>query len=50
MKIYEQRFSLMLVAVVLLTTLSATAGERIKRVEPLFWWTGMENPELQLLV
>lgn len=50
MNMYKQRFSLILLATVLLTTLSANAGERIKRVEPLFWWTGMENPELQLLV
>ncbi len=32
-------------------TMSAAQGaERIQRVEPLFWWVGMENPELQVMV
>ena len=30
-------------------SLSATAME-ITRMEPAFWWTGMKNPELQILV
>jgi len=24
--------------------------EKLERVEPMFWWTGMQNPDLQLLV
>lgn len=25
-------------------------GVRVERVEPMFWWTGMKNPSLQLMV
>jgi neopullulanase len=31
-------------------TLHTLAYAQIKRVEPLNWWTGMKNPELQLMV
>lgn len=34
-----------------LSASQATAQDyHIKRVEPLHWWTGMENPELQILM
>ena len=26
------------------------AAQNINKIEPLFWWTGMKNPELQLMV
>ena len=26
------------------------AAQTINKVEPLFWWAGMRNPELQLMV
>jgi glycosidase len=29
---------------------SASSNERLQRVEPAFWWTGMKNSELQLMV
>ena len=41
--------SLALVAGILLSAMVITAQERIQRVEPLSWWTGMKT-ELQLLV
>lgn len=31
-------------------TLPSLFAQSIDRVEPLFWWTGMKNPELQLMV
>lgn len=37
----------------ILTTLFAWASleaRQIDRIEPLFWWSGMKNPELQLMV
>ena len=33
-----------------LLSLPLLAQQAIERVEPPFWWTGMHNPELQLLV
>lgn len=41
--------SLLLLLFILLTNSSFTASADI-RVEPPFWWAGMANPELQLLV
>ena len=41
--------SLALAAGILLSAAAMTAQERIQRVEPLSWWTGMKT-ELQLLV
>lgn len=32
------------------TLLSSFAFAQIKKVEPMFWWKGMKNPELQILV
>jgi neopullulanase len=32
------------------TQLVFSASTEIKRVEPLFWWAGMKNPNLQLMV
>ena len=39
---------LILTFVLLMHLLGAAAG--INRVEPAFWWTGMKNPQLQLMV
>jgi neopullulanase len=36
-------------SVLVLLTLVLTAAN-LKRVEPMFWWAGMKNPQLQLLV
>ena len=37
--------------IVLLTfLLSAFVFAQIQKVEPMFWWKGMKNPELQILV
>lgn len=30
--------------------LTASAQYKIERLEPMFWWTGFENPDLQVLV
>ena len=35
-------------AILLLLSFSLMAG--IKRVEPAFWWVGMKNPQMQLLI
>jgi len=40
----------MIMAAFLAIGASAGEGEKIHRVEPLFWWVGMENPELQVMV
>lgn len=34
----------------LLFTFGTIVSQNINKVEPLFWWTGMKNPELQLMV
>ena len=34
----------------LLFVLETVAAQTINKVEPLFWWAGMRNPELQLMV
>lgn len=40
---------ILLSAILLLFTFVLTAAN-LKRVEPMFWWVGMKNPHLQLLV
>ena len=36
---------------IILISLNVFSAETsLERVEPMFWWTGMESPELQLLV
>lgn len=35
---------------VLTSLLSTFAFAQIQKVEPMFWWKGMKNPELQILV
>jgi len=47
---HKQRAIFTLFMALVFMAASARAGDAIKRVEPLFWWVGMENPELQLLV
>ena len=32
------------------TIIGSSYAQNIDRVEPLFWWTGMKNPELQLMI
>lgn len=39
-----------LCAIMLCGTISTFAKPAIERVEPAFWWAGMKNPKLQLLV
>lgn len=34
----------------LLTFVTLTVNAQIERVEPAFWWIGMKNPQLQLLI
>lgn len=34
----------------ILVSLNISAQTSLERVEPMFWWTGMKSPELQLLV
>ena len=36
--------------IIILITLNISAQTSLERVEPMFWWTGMNSPELQLLV
>jgi hypothetical protein len=37
--------------VVLLLAISTTIlNAQIERIEPAFWWVGMKNPKLQLLI
>lgn len=43
-------FRLLLATILLVSSISASAAYKIDRLEPAFWWAGMENPELQLLV
>lgn len=43
-----KKITLLLALAVL--TLSTAFAQTIDRVEPLFWWAGMKNPELQLMV
>lgn len=35
---------------IFLVSFCAFAGDTIERVEPPFWWTGMRNPQLQIMV
>jgi len=35
---------------IFLTLMTLTLNAQIERVEPAFWWVGMKNPQLQLLV
>jgi len=35
---------------ILLSFLTLSAYAQIERVEPAFWWVGMKNPQLQLLI
>ena len=31
-------------------SLGSAFAQKVDKVEPLFWWTGMKNPELQLMI
>ena len=41
---------LSLLIAVCVMSLGAAFAQTIDKIEPLFWWTGMKNPELQLMV
>ena len=43
-------FKLLMLALLLASGMAASAAYKIDRLEPAFWWAGMENSELQLLV
>ena len=48
-----KRISVLLIAVIIFTSADAQKkkpGISIRRVDPTNWWTGMKNPELQLMV
>ncbi len=45
-----RRFRLLLLLLLLGTTPAIAQNLRLDRVEPLTWWTGMVNPDLQILV
>jgi len=40
----------LLTLLIILITLNISAQTGLERVEPMFWWTGMKSPELQLMV
>jgi glycosidase len=41
---------LLLCGIALLSFSLAAKDEKLERVEPAFWWVGMKNPQLQLMV
>ena len=41
---------LFLLYTLLLAGITFAQAQQLERVEPMFWWTGMHNPKLQLLV
>ena len=43
----KKRISLLLFGLLIVSTL---LGARVDRVEPMFWWVGMKNPKLQLMI
>ena len=45
-----KRLFLMILAALFSIGVIAEEEDKIKRIEPLFWWVGMENPELQVMV
>jgi glycosidase len=46
----QKAFSLMFLLMLLLVSISLSAAPKIDRIEPPFWWTGMKNTELQIMV
>lgn len=50
MKSFLRAAKLTLILTFLLTITLSAQDYDIKRVEPLHWWVGMENPELQLMM
>ncbi|NGP87035.1 glycoside hydrolase family 13 protein [Fodinibius halophilus] len=44
------RLPLLSLLLMLLTNIAVAQNYQIERVEPLHWWVGMENPELQLMI
>ncbi|EDM34334.1 putative alpha-amylase precursor, partial [Pedobacter sp. BAL39] len=41
---------LFLLYTLLLASITFAQAQQLERIEPMFWWTGMHNPKLQLLV
>ncbi len=39
-----------LISIIAGCVISSTLNAQIDRVEPPFWWTAMQNPQLQLMV
>lgn len=50
MKYFIRSAKLFLLLTLLLTISASAQDYKIERVEPLHWWTGMENPELQIMM
>ncbi|MFN7117908.1 MAG: glycoside hydrolase family 13 protein [Saprospiraceae bacterium] len=50
MKILLQRFSILLLVLTLCSTAAVAQKNTVQRLEPAFWWVGMKNPALQLMV
>ncbi len=45
-----RRFILIFISIVLVLQLQAKAESWVQRVEPTFWWTEMNQPELQIML
>ncbi|WP_445664912.1 glycoside hydrolase family 13 protein [Fodinibius sp. AD559] len=50
MKLFFRSLKLSLILVILLTFSLSAQDYAIERVEPLHWWVGMENAELQVMI
>ena len=44
------KFGFLIIAVAWAVNIKAYALDKLERVEPSFWWAGMKNPSLQLLI
>lgn len=50
MNLYLRKFLFTLLITLTFSFYASAQDYQLKRVEPLHWWTGMENPELQLML
>ena len=46
----KKKLRVLVIIILTLIPISSVLSQEVKRVEPTFWWTGMKNPELQLLI
>lgn len=46
----KNRYLVALILCLLASAWTPVGAQQIDRIEPLFWWSGMKNPELQLMV